>query len=116
MTPPTIRDEVLDAWRGVLRRAGARADTVDALVLELEQAAAGHGARLPMRPRLEDPNAVALNLPPATAVRRAADSPDAQAARAAIRPTAAVDTRRDRPTTDHLPPVPTPEDPSCPTP
>ena len=79
MSPPTIRDEVLAAWRRILLGENADPHTVDVLVLRLEQACEGHGARLPRRPRAEDPNAVALaplpapgNYPAgATAARRA---------------------------------------------
>lgn len=101
MSAPVIRDEVHAAWRSILIRAGAREDTVDALILELDQACEGHGARLPRYPRPEDSNAVALApLPePGDATAGAA------AARAALQ---AARARRPAPDdrTEPLPPLP----------
>lgn len=103
MSPQTIRDEVLLAWRHILTRAGIHPSELDHLVLELEQAAANRGARLPGRPRVEDPNAAALVKPPRDAWRTADVHADYQAARASLR---APEPPAPAPTTDHLPPLP----------
>ena len=108
MSPPTIRDEVLAAWRQILLRANCRGDLVDALVLELAQACEGHGQPLLRIPRPEDPNAVALGPkpPPGDYAR------GLEAARAQLRPPRVVDTRADRPHLDRLPEPPEiPEEP-----
>lgn len=102
MSALTIRDEVHLAWRGILARAGCRPDMVDALVLELDQACEGHGARLPRGVRPADPNAVALapKPPPGDAAA------GLEAARAHLRPYAGPDSRTDRDPLQHLPEPP----------
>lgn len=102
MTALTIRDEVHLAWRGILARAGCRPDMVDALVLELDQACDGHGARLPRGVRPQDPNAVALAPLPAPGDATAG----AQAVRAALRPYSGPDDRADRTPATRLPEPP----------
>lgn len=113
VSPPTIRDEIVGAWRKILTAEGAHPDTVDVLVLKLEQACEGHGAKLPRRPRVEDSNAVALGPKPAPADPTVAEAA-AAAARASLRPYGGVDTRTERPTIDRLPDLP--EEPACPSP
>lgn len=110
VSPPTIRDEILAAWRSILVRAGARQDSVDALVLELEVACEGRTVRLPRRQRLDDPNAAALAPPPAPGDAAAG----LEAARAALRPYGGVDRRADH---DHITELPDiPKEPECPNP
>ena len=104
MSALTIRDEVHLAWRGILARAGCRPDMVDALVLELDQACEGHGARLPRGVRPADPNAVSLApLPePGDATTGAAYArAELQAARARNTPPQAP--------SEPIPPLPNPE-------
>lgn len=110
MSHPTIRDEVVAAWRGILLRANCRDSLVDALVLELEQAAAGRGVHLPRRPRIDDPNAIALAPKPAPGDAAAG----LEAARSQIRPYAGPDTRTDYEPLAQLPDLP--EEPECPSP
>lgn len=110
----TIRDEIRRAWAGILTRAGADSSYIDVLLLELEQAAANRGVRLPQRPRADDPNAAGLQMPPPEAVRPARDSPHFAAARAALRPYKGVDRRAEHEPSEHLPEPP--EEPAWPSP
>lgn len=105
MSAPLIRDEVHDAWRGILIRNGCQRDMVDALVLELDQACEGHGAPLPRRPRPEDPNAVALGPLPAPADPAVIEAAAARA-RASLRPYGGVDRRAETEPLDQLPDLP----------
>lgn len=106
MSGPTVRDEILRAWASILVRNGCKASHVDALTAELAQACEGRGVHLPRRPRIDDPNTVGLQKPPPEAVRRAEDSVNAAAARAALRPYGGVDARADHQPADHLPDIP----------
>lgn len=104
MSGPTVRDEVLRAWSSILVRAGCKASHVDAIVQELAQAAEGRGVHLPRRPRIDDPNAVALQPPTAPPATDAASH--AATLRASVRPYGGVDRRADREPSDHLPQTP----------
>lgn len=105
VSPPTIRDEIVTAWRKILIAKGAHPNTVDVLVLELEQACEGHGAKLPRRPRMDDPNALALGPMPPPADPTVAEAA-AAAARASLRPYGGTDTRTERPALERLPEPP----------
>lgn len=81
--PRDTRADILGAWTEILIRYGADRSVVGALVLELEQAAAGRGVRLSRPQPPDDPAATDWRQPPTPG--------DAAAGLAALRRAAGLD-------------------------